>query len=107
VCPACKMRGHADRNASLKIGQRLMDRSQKTPEQEKHEEKPPAPQLAERELKDSGVSVSQAACGEEQPSIAPAGHGSRNGHGTAQKGKRRRMGTPSLSIPPQLRLPME
>ena len=107
VCPACKMRGHADRNASLKIGQRLMDRYQKTPEQEKQEEKPRAPQLAERELKDSGVSVSQAACGEEQPSIAPAGHGSRNGHGTAQKGKRRRMGTPSLSIPPQLRLPME
>lgn len=29
VCPDCKMRGHADRNASLKIGQRLMARYQK------------------------------------------------------------------------------
>jgi putative transposase len=81
ICPDCKMRGHADRNASLKIGQRLMARSHKTPKQEKPGEKP--------------------------PSMVSTGHGTGNGHGTAQKGKRRRMGQPSLSIPPQLRLPRE
>jgi putative transposase len=106
-CPACQMRGHADRNASLRIGQKLMARYQ-PPSPEKAEEKPHAPQpSAERSAKAEGVPGSQDAKGEEPPSMAPAGHGSGNGHGTAQKGKRWRMGTPSLSIPTQLRLPME
>jgi len=101
LCKQCQMRGHADRNASIVIGHRLIARYQ--PERPP-KEKPHAPRPAERELKDSGVTVSQEAKGEEYPSIAPTRHGRSNGHGTAQKGKRRRMGTPSLSIPPQLRL---
>jgi putative transposase len=103
-CPECGMRSHADRNASLRIGQRLIARYQS-------QEKPHAPlppRETERELKDSGVVGSQDAKSFEQPSIALASrHGNSNGHGTAHKGKRRRMGTPSLSIPPQLRLPRE
>ncbi len=110
VCPECKMRGHADRNASIKIGRKLLARyqQQRTPEKNDQEEKPHAPQpCAERSVKAEGVIGSQAAKGEKHPSRASAGHGTANGHGTAQKGKRRRMGTPSLSIPPQLRPPME
>lgn len=112
LCPECRMRGHADRNASLRIGQRLITRynsSGKT-SSSSSQGKPYAPlppRETERELKDSGVVGSQDAKGEEQPSIAPARHGASNGHGTAHKGKRRRMGTPSLSIPPQLQLPLE
>src|SRR6266851_2541285 len=89
---------------SLRIGQQLIARY---PSQEK----PHAPVLsrtAERLAKAGGVGGSQDAKSFEQPSIAPASrHGASNGHGTAHKGKRRRMGTPSLSIPPQLRLPRE
>ena len=111
MCPACKMRGHADRNASLRIGQRLIARSQRAPEpqpQEQREEKPHTPQpRAERSVKAEGVLGSQVAKGNKQPSIASSGHGTGNGHGTAQKGRRRRMGAPSLSIPPPLRRPME
>jgi IS605 OrfB family transposase len=108
ICPDCNMRGHADRNASLKIGQRLMARYHKTPKQEKPEEKPHAPlPRVERSAKAEGVLGSQDARGKKPPSMASTGHGTGNGHGTAQKGKRRRMGQPSLSIPPQLRLPRE
>ena len=97
VCPACKMRGHADRNASLKIGQHLIARYQPDNQKNDQEENPHAPQpSAERSAKAEGVTGSQAASGEEQPSIAPTGHGAGNGHGTARMGKRRRMGTPSL-----------
>ena len=99
LCPACKMRGHADRNASIKIGQRLLARYQPP-----SEEKPHAPQpRAERSTKVEGVTGSQAARGEKSPSMASARHGTGSGHGTTQKGKRRRMGTTSLSIPPTLR----
>jgi transposase len=49
LCPACKMRGHTDRNASLVIGQRLIAR---------YQEKPPPPLVAERASKDAGVGVS-------------------------------------------------
>ncbi|MGZ3628874.1 MAG: RNA-guided endonuclease TnpB family protein [Ktedonobacteraceae bacterium] len=109
VCPVCKMRGHADRNASLNIGRKLLARSQQTPApKEKTEEKPQTPQpRAERSAKVEGVISSQDARGEKQPSIASARHGTGNGHGTAHKGKRRRMGTVSLSIPPTLRPPMK
>jgi putative transposase len=103
-----RMRGHADRDASLKIGQRLMARYHKTPKQEKPEEKPHAPlPRVERSAKAEGVLGAQDARGKKPPSMASTGHGTGNGHGTAQKGKRRRMGQPSLSIPPQLRLPRE
>ena len=46
-CACCDMRGNADRNASLVIGQRLVTRYQK-------QEKPPTPLLAKREPKGSG-----------------------------------------------------
>ncbi|HKF36868.1 MAG TPA: hypothetical protein VKB35_08205, partial [Ktedonobacteraceae bacterium] len=62
---------------------------------------------AERSAKVEGVISSQDAGGEKQPSIAKARHGTGHGHGTAHKGKRRRMGMASLSIPPTLRPPME
>jgi hypothetical protein len=80
LCPNCGMKGHADRNASLVIGKRLVARYQ-PPSQEK----PLAPLLAERESKDSGVAGSHA------PETEVVGHSSlfeRHGiligHGTAQ-----------------------
>lgn len=36
LCPACKMRGHADRNVSLRIGQRLIACDQSAPEPQPH-----------------------------------------------------------------------
>jgi hypothetical protein len=109
ICPACKMRGHADRNASIRIGCKLLARSQKLPApKEKTEEKPQAPQpRAERSAKVEGVISSQDARGETQPSNAKARHGTGNGYGTTHKGKHKRMGLSSLSIPPTLRPPME
>ena len=96
------MQGHADRNASLVIGQRLIARSQ-----EPRKEKPPAPvRRAGRESKDSGVVLSQDATRESRPSADDARHGDGNGHGTAQE-RRRRMGRPLSAIPHQLRLPLE
>jgi IS605 OrfB family transposase len=79
LCPACGLRGHADRNASLCIGQRLITRTQQNISQEK----PHTPLLAERGSKDSGVVCSQDAEGEAGPSMLPAWHGASNGHGTA------------------------
>jgi len=102
LCEHCSMQGHADRNASLVIGQRLIARSQ-----EPLKEKPPAPvRRAGRESKDSGVVLSQDAKRESRPSPDDARHGDGNGHGTAQ-GRRRRMGRPLSAIPHQLRLPLE
>ncbi|TMC57904.1 MAG: transposase, partial [Chloroflexota bacterium] len=54
ACHQCGMRGNADRNASLVIGQRLTQRYQK-------QEKPPTPLLAKREPKGSGVGLPQDA----------------------------------------------
>jgi transposase len=54
LCPECGMKGHADRNASLVIGQRLMARYQ-----DRMQEKPPTPLLAERVAKATGVGTSQ------------------------------------------------
>jgi ribosomal protein S27AE len=98
LCPKCGMRGHADRNASLVIGKRLVARYQ-TPQ----EEKPPAPLPAERESKDSGVEDSH------EPKTEAVGHSSLserhgilNEHGTAQE--RTGMDGCSLSdMPPTLR----
>jgi hypothetical protein len=92
LCEHCSMQGHADRNASLVIGQRLIARSQ-----EPRKEKPPAPvRRAGRESKDSGVVLSQDATRESRPSPDDARHGDGNGHGTAQE-RRRRMGASPLS----------
>jgi IS605 OrfB family transposase len=69
-CPACDRRDHADRNAARNIGQRLFARHLST-----HKEKPHTrPAGSGRSVKAEGVSRSQVA----------AGHGRRNGHGTAQ-----------------------
>ena len=75
LCSACGMRGNADRNASLKIGQRLRER---------YQEKPPTPLLPEREEQSSGVTVCQEVRSKEQPSIVKARHADENGYGTAQ-----------------------
>jgi hypothetical protein len=92
------MAGHADRNASLVIGQRLIARYQKT-----LQEKPPTPLVTERESKDSGVVFSQDAKNEQGPSLLLARHGEHNAHGTAHEvwpG----MAMPTSDIPCQLRL---
>jgi len=83
LCPACSMRGHADRNASLIIGQRLIARSQ-----DPCKEKPHAlAQRAQRESRDSGVGISQDAKRTSRPSTDDARRGEcPNGHGTAQEG---------------------
>jgi putative transposase len=102
LCQQCGMRGHADRNASLLIGQRLVARAHK-PRQEKPAT--PLPRV-ERVEKSTGVLLSQDAKRTEEPSALRARHGGRNEHGTAQE-RRRRMGTPLPFIPRQLRLPLE
>jgi transposase len=100
LCPACGLRGHADRNASLCIGQRLITRVQQNSSQEKPHT--PRPRV-ERGSQDSGVVSSQDAEGEAGPSLLPAGHGASNGHGTAHEVEVWMEPTTS-AIPHQLRL---
>ncbi len=101
-CSHCWMEGHADRNASLVIGQRLIARYQ-TP----LKEKPHAPvRRAGREEKSSGVALSQEAKSKSRPSTDLAGYGESNEHGTAQDGLLR-MDERLSDIPCQLRLPFE
>jgi IS605 OrfB family transposase len=100
LCPQCHMRGNADRNASLVIGQRLIERSERSPAKEKPHALVRRAQGVE---KSTGVALSQDAKREEKPSISQARPGDGNAHGTAP-GARRRMGTPPPSIPTQLRL---
>lgn len=82
-CPQCQMRGHADRNASIRIGRRLLERYQ-----EPCKEKPPPVGYVPTGAvsKDTGVALSQGAKDRKQPSIALARHGERNAHGTAHQG---------------------
>ena len=99
LCPECQMRGHADRNASLVIGRRLIERYA-----EPFKEKPhTAVRRAGRVEQSTGVVLSQEAQSKGRPSSDHARHGDGNGHGTAQRSLRR-MGTAPSSIPPQLRL---
>jgi putative transposase len=98
LCPECGMKGNADRNASLVIGQRLVARCQKS-----SQEKPPTPLSTERVAKARGVVVSQEAKSKEGPSILPARHGDSNEHGTAQDVSLRMVEHIS-DIPRQLRL---
>jgi len=79
LCPQCNMRGHADRNASLVIGQHLVDRYRQS-----IQEKPPTPLATERVAKATGVVVSQDVESTSRPSTDVARHGDGNGHGTAQ-----------------------
>ncbi len=102
LCEACAMRGNADRNASLVIGQRLIARSQAP-----LKEKPHAPvRRAGREEKSSGVALSQDAKRKSRPSTDLARHGDGNGHGTAQEGTLGMDERPSSILHP-LRLPFE
>jgi transposase len=99
-CPACQMRGHADRNASIVIGQRLFARYRQPVKQEK----PPARRVRSgRVVKATGVAVSQDAQSSAQPSIAAARHGDRHGPGTALVGSLWMDERPT-SLPTQLRL---
>jgi IS605 OrfB family transposase len=102
-CPQCQMRGHADRNASLRIGQRLIERY-KDPQKEK----PHAlARRAKRESKGSGVGISQDAKSKGRPSTDRARRGDHaNGPGTAQE-ETRRMGAHPSDIAHQLRLHFE
>jgi putative transposase len=97
ACPQCGMKGNADRNASLVIGQRLVARYQKNVQ-----EKPPTPLLVERVSRDTGVAACQDAKCEEGPSIPPSGHADSNEHGTAQDVSLR-MEKRTSDIPCQLR----
>ncbi len=79
-CAKCGMKGHADRNASLMIGNRLFERFGII-----FQEKPPTLPATENEEQSSGVVAFQ------EPNVQAvshsslwAGHESDNGHGTAQ-----------------------
>jgi len=80
-CPQCQMRGNADRNASIVIGQRLLARYQ----QDILQEKPPTPlSSAKRPVKTGGVRHSQETEGTGRPSTNRTRHGKANAQGTAQ-----------------------
>jgi len=101
LCHQCGMRGNADRNASLVIGQRLVKRYQHP-----LQGKPPTPLLVEGAEKSAGVVVCQDTKCEEEPSLPPARHADRNEHGTAQD-VLFKMDEHISDIPHQLRLPCE
>jgi putative transposase len=98
-CSACRMRGNADRNASMVIGKRLLARYQQTFTQEK----PQAPLATERPVKTGGVRRSQEAKGNGRPFTNLARHGTANAQGTAQDASVR-MGTAAPGIAHQLRV---
>lgn len=87
--PECGMRGHADRNASRNIGQRLLARHLDFV-YPLHQEKPHTRPLVGRASKEAGVSCSQDAengSGLQSDWNSPPQterHGARNGHGTAR-----------------------
>jgi putative transposase len=101
LCQQCGMKGHADRNASLVIGQRLVKRYHHL-----LQGKPPTPLRVEGAEKSAGVAVCQDATGEEEPSILQAGHADRNEHGAAQDVVFR-MDEHLSDIPHPLRFPFE
>lgn len=92
------MQGHADRNASLVIGQRLIARYQKL-----FQEKPPTPLATEKVVKATGVEVCQEAKSKRRPSTDCARHADSNEHGTAHETDTG-MGASVSGIPRQLRL---
>ncbi len=96
-CAQCAMKGNADRNASLVIGQRLATRYQQKGK----------PQTPRREEKSSGVAICQdAQSGGTQPSTGDARHADTNEHGTAQE-RGMMMVEPVSDIAHQLRFPCE
>jgi transposase len=99
LCPACTMRGNSDRNASLVIGQRLIERYQ-----DPFKEKPQtADRRGGREEQSSGGVLSQGATRKSRPSTDCARQGDDTAHGTAL-GSTLWMDERSPSIPTQLRL---
>jgi len=99
LCQACQMRGNADRNASLVVGQRLVLRSQ-----EPFKEKPQtADRRGGREEQSSGDVLSQDAQSKSRPSTDCARQGDGIAHGTAHGGTLW-MDEQPPSIPPPLRL---
>ncbi len=84
-CEKCGMKGNADRNASLKIGNRLFERFGIF-----FQEKPQTPLAREREEQSSGVAPLQEPKDEivGHPSLS-SGYESSNGHGTAQNSSSR------------------
>jgi len=82
LCRTCHMRGNADRNASLVIGQRLLARYAEPSKEKPHT----SVRRAGRVEKSTGVALSQDAKREEKPSFSLARQGERNGHGTAKDG---------------------
>jgi hypothetical protein len=106
LCPTCQMRGHADRNASIVIGQRIMQRYQpkQHPSSPRDQEKPRARRVRSGKVsQETGVVVSQDAQNQRPPSLVEERHGDRHGHGTAQMEKLWMEERPS-SLPTQLRL---
>ncbi len=98
--PVCRQRDHADRNASIVIGQRLLARSQST----RSQEKPLARSSRKnRFAKAKGGALSQDAQSKARPSTARAGHGESAESGTAQ-GYSPGMAGGSRDIPRQLPL---
>jgi hypothetical protein len=94
------MKGNSDRNASLVIGQRLVERYQKHPK-----EKPLASLHAERGEQSPGVEVCQDAKSVgTRPSLGGARHADGNEHGTAQE-IGMRMVEPVSDMTYQLRFP--
>ena len=94
------MKGNADRNASLVIGNRLFERFGIF-----FQEKPPTLPATEREEQSSGVAALQEPKGEVVGhSSLSAGHESSNGHGTAQD-SHSRMVEPVRDITNPLRSP--
>jgi putative transposase len=104
LCSHCGMQGHADRNASLVIGQRLITRYQQQQTSSQEQEKPHTSlSRAERPAKAGGVVVSQDAKRKKKPSLSQAGHGDHNGHGIAYDVSSG-MADLTSDIPTQLRL---
>ena len=94
-CPHCGIQGHADRNASIVIGQRLIAR--RTTELLAK----PASRL-ERPSKEEGVAYSQDAESGDGLHTCPGWHGAGGGHGTARSDGVC-AGTPQHGIPRFLR----
>ena len=78
-CPTCGMRGHADRNASLNIGRRLLARYGLF-----YQEKPPPRPVWRGSPQGEGVLVSQEAGNRDRPHAEPERHGEQDGPGTAR-----------------------
>jgi hypothetical protein len=82
-CETCGIKGNSDRNASLKIGNRLFERFGIF-----FEEKPPTLPATERTEQSVGVVVLQEPKFQAVGQLSLwGGHENSNGHGTAQNGK--------------------